>query len=189
MTPDIHRTVSIAEGRTLTVTLGSIVEEDVDAIVNAANGRLAHGGGVAAVISRAAGPALDRASEALVGENGSVSVSEAVVTTAGELPHKGVVHAVGPQQGEGAEEEKLTSAIASALDRVRENGWSSVAVPAVSAGTFGVSYQTCARAYVAGVQRHLEAHPDTPIREIRLCLFDPDEALLDEVERAMKEGF
>lgn len=186
--PDVHRTVSFGDERAFSVTLGSIVEEDVDAIVNAANSRLAHGGGVAAVIAGAAGSRLNEESRAHVRENGPVPVGEAAVTTAGDLPHRGVVHAVGPQQGEGDEEEKLTSAVSSALDRVDEQGWTSVALPAVSAGIFGVPYDVCARAYVAGVRRHFAERPGSSVREVRLCLFDPDQELLDDVDRALEEG-
>lgn len=185
--PEAHRTVSLDGGRTFSVTLGSIVEEDVDAIVNAANSRLAHGGGVAAVISKAAGSALDEESRRHVRENGPVPVGDAAVTTAGDLLHRGVVHAVGPQQGEGEEREKLASAVSSSLDRVDERGWASVALPAISAGIFGVPYDVCARAYVTGVKRHLDERPDSSVREVRLCLFDPDDELLDEVERALEE--
>ena len=83
---------------------GNLLEEPVDAIVNAANGHLAHGGGVAGIISRAAGPALQRSPIAWFAEHGPFPTGAAVVTTAGKLPFKGVIHAVGPRQGEGDEE-------------------------------------------------------------------------------------
>ena len=86
---------------------GNLLEEPVDAIVNAANGHLAHGGGVAGVISRAAGPELQLESDRLVAERGPYPTGSAVVTTAGKLPFKGVIHAVGPRLGEGDEETKL----------------------------------------------------------------------------------
>ena len=82
---------------------GNLLEEPVDAIVNAANGRLAHGGGVAGIISRAAGPALQEESDSIVRHRGPVPTGSAVVTTAGKLPFKGVIHAVGPRYGEGDE--------------------------------------------------------------------------------------
>ena len=75
------------------------------------------------------------------------------------------------------------------MDRAAENGWSSVALPAISAGIFGVPYEVCARAYVAGVKRHLEANPESPVTDVRLCLFRPDEELLGAVEEALEEGF
>lgn len=187
--PQRHTRVEIDDDRAFSVTLGDITEEDVDAIVNAANGQLEHGGGVAAAIASAAGSALREESRARVREHGPVSTGDAAVTTAGDLPHRGVIHAVGPRQGEGDEEEKLTAAVASALDRADENGWTSLALPAISAGIFGVPYHVCARSYVAGVKRHLEARPDSSVTDVRLCLFQPDEELLETVEDALEEGF
>ena len=90
---------------------GNLLEEPVDAIVNAANGHLAHGGGVAGIIARAAGPDLQKESDLLVQKHGAFPTGSAVVTTAGKLPFKGVIHAVGPRQGEGDEEEKLVRAL------------------------------------------------------------------------------
>ena len=79
---------------------GNLLEEPVDAIVNAANGHLAHGGGVAGIISRAAGSGLQAESDRLVAEHGPFATGSAVVTTAGKLPFKGVIHAVGPRYGD-----------------------------------------------------------------------------------------
>lgn len=185
----IHASVEIEGGRTFAVVLGDITREPVDAIVNAANGQLAHGGGVAAVISRAAGEALDRESREHVQEHGPVPTGEAAVTTAGDLPHEGVIHAVGPRQGEGDEEEKLTSAVADSLLRAHRNGWRSVSLPAISSGIFAVPHDVCARAYVAGVKRHLELYPTSSVEEVRLCLFRPPDSLLQAVEGEMETAF
>ena len=186
---EVHQRVSIDGDRTFSVTLGSIVEEDVDAIVNAANSRLEHGGGVAAVIAAAAGKKLTDASRDLVRTEGSVAVGEAAVTTGGELPHQGVIHAVGPRQGEGSEKEKLASAVAAALLRADENGWTSVALPAISAGIFGVPPNTCASAYVRGVKDHFRSHPDSSVKDVRLCLYDPEPELLEAVENELGRAF
>jgi hypothetical protein len=83
------------------VVRGDLLKEPVEAIVNAANGHLTHGGGIAGIISRAAGPALQAESDALVAARGPLPTGSAVVTTAGALPFKGVIHAVGPRYGEG----------------------------------------------------------------------------------------
>jgi O-acetyl-ADP-ribose deacetylase (regulator of RNase III) len=80
---------------------GNLLDEPVDAIVNAANGMLAHGGGVAGIISRAAGPAAPGRVGRIVHERGPFPTGSAVVTDAGKLPFKGVIHAVGPRYGEG----------------------------------------------------------------------------------------
>jgi O-acetyl-ADP-ribose deacetylase len=144
---------------------GNLLEEPVDAIVNAANGHLAHGGGVAGIISRAAGPALQRDSDLLIQRQGPVPTGMAVVTTAGQLPFKGVIHAVGPRQGEGDEEAKLFRALMSAFACAKERGWSSVAFPAVSSGIFAVPLDVCARAY-------LKAMRASPLSKVRLSLRD-----------------
>ena len=102
------------------IVKGNLLEEPVDAIVNAANGMLAHGGGVAGIISRAAGPALQEESDRIVHERGPFPTGSAVVTAAGHLPFKGVIHAVGPRYGEGQEEEKLARALSAAFACARE---------------------------------------------------------------------
>lgn len=159
-------------GRVFEVVTGDLLEEPVDAIVNAANGHLAHGGRVAASIARAAGPLLEEEGDRIVAERGPIPVGEAVVTTAGRLPFKGVIHAVGPHQGLGREEERLVQALQAAFLRAHERGWTSVSFPAVSSGIFAVPLDVCARAYVRAVRGFFVAHPDTSLRTVRLCLFD-----------------
>jgi O-acetyl-ADP-ribose deacetylase (regulator of RNase III) len=158
------------------VVRGDLLEEPVDAIVNAANGALAHGGGVAGIISRAAGPELQKESDALVRTHGVFATGSAVPTTAGRLPFKGVIHAVGPQFGEGGEEAKLFQALQSAFSVAIEKGWGSVSFPAVSAGIFAVPLEICARAY-------LKAGRASPLRKARLCL--RDQPVIDAVLREM----
>ncbi|MFP4581050.1 MAG: macro domain-containing protein [Candidatus Sumerlaeia bacterium] len=164
--------MEFAEGKKFELVVGNLLDEKVDAIVNAANGQLAHGGGVAAAISRAAGPELDEESRRLVDEEGSVPTGEAVVTGAGRLPHKGVIHAVGPRQGEGDEESKLTAAVCAALTRAHEKGWQSISMPAISSGIFSVPHDVCARGYLAGVEAFYKDHPQSSVRQVRLCLFE-----------------
>jgi O-acetyl-ADP-ribose deacetylase (regulator of RNase III) len=161
------------------VVRGDLLRQPVDAIVNAANGHLAHGGGVAGIISRAAGPALQSESDLLVERNGPLPAGGAAVTGAGKLPFKGVIHAVGPRQGEGDEEEKLEQALAAAFELARHRGWESVAFPAVSSGIFAVPLDVCARAYLKAARR-------SPLRELRLCLRDQPviDAVLAEIRRA-----
>jgi O-acetyl-ADP-ribose deacetylase (regulator of RNase III) len=145
--------------------------------VNAANGHLAHGGGVAALIARAAGAALQEESRRLVEAIGPVPAGSAVVTTAGRLPFKGVIHAVGPRYGEGDEEAKLFKALCAALACADQRGWESVAFPAVSSGIFAVPLDVCARAYV-------RAGRASPLRNVRLCL--RDQPIIDAVLKELK---
>ena len=157
---------------------GNLLDEPVDAIVNAANGHLAHGGGVAGIISRAAGAELQKESDLLVQRHGPFPTGSAVVTTAGKLPFKGVIHAVGPRQGEGDEEEKLVRALTAAFACAKEKGWTSVSFPAVSSGIFAVPLDVCARAYVKAARA-------SPLSKVRLCLRDQPviEAVLKELSR------
>ena len=171
MTVEVVASEELTGGRTFEVVLGNLLEEPVDAIVNAANGHLAHGGGVAAAIARAAGPALTEEGNRIVGERGPIPVGEAVVTTAGDLPFKGVIHAVGPHQGVGREEERLEAALRAAFLRAHEQGWASVSFPAVSSGIFSVPLEVCSRAYVDAVRAFWTDHPESSLETVRLCLF------------------
>ena len=157
---------------------GNLLEEPVDAIVNAANGHLAHGGGVAGIIARAAGPQLQQESDLLVQKHGPFPTGSAVVTTAGKLPFKGVIHAVGPRQGEGNEEARLVQALGAAFLRAKERAWDSVSFPAVSSGIFAVPLDVCARAYAKAARA-------SPLRNVRLCLRDQPviDAVLKELSK------
>lgn len=165
------KTISFPGGREFIVVVGDLIREPVDCIVNAANGALAHGGGVAAAISKAAGPSLDEEGDELVRRGGTVPVGGAVVTNAGRLPFKGVIHAVGPMMGTGNEEDKIAEALTSAFLRADERGWTSLSFPGISSGIFGVPHDICARAYIQAVRDFFEQHPQSRLRTIRLCLF------------------
>lgn len=171
MSDTILRGVHYPGGGTFTVVLGDLLQQNVEAIVNAANGHLAHGGGVAAAIARAAGARFDEESREYVRAHGVISTGSAAVTGAGRLGFRGVIHAVGPRQGEGDERAKLESALRTAFVLAGERGWRSLAFPAVSSGIFAVPLDVCARAYVGAVSRFFAEHPDGPLRDIRLCLF------------------
>jgi O-acetyl-ADP-ribose deacetylase (regulator of RNase III) len=160
------------------VVRGNLLEEPVDAIVNAANGHLAHGGGVAGIISRAAGHTLQEESDRLVAARGPFPTGSAVATTAGKLPFKAVIHAVGPRYGEGDEERRLVQALTSAFAVATEKGWTSVAFPAVSAGIFSVPLDICARAYLAAAR-------GAKLRKVRLCL--RDQPIIDAVLKELKK--
>ncbi len=164
--------LAFSGSRLFQVVQANLLEEPVDAIVNAANGRLAHGGGVAGIISRAAGPALQEESDRVVRERGTIPTGAAVATTAGNLPFKAVIHAVGPRWGEGDEEAKLVRALASAFALANESEWTSVSFPAVSSGIFAVPPGICARAYLTAVRGWSEKQAGSPLRLIRCCLRD-----------------
>jgi putative ATPase len=140
-------------------------------IVNATNGGLSHGGGVAAAILEAAGPEFDRECTALVRNHGRIPVGQAVLTTAGKLTFEGVIHAIGPRWGDGDEGAKIVSALISAFTLAHDRGWRSLSFPAISAGIFLVPPEVCAKAYLEAVRSFYERCLDSPLRRIRLCLF------------------
>ena len=114
---------------------------EVDAIVNAANSQMQHGGGVAGAILRRGGAVIQRESDRI----GYVPVGNAAVTSAGALPCRYVIHAVGPRMGEGNEETKLQSATLASLERAEELRVRSLALPAISTGIFRFPLASCAR--------------------------------------------
>lgn len=147
---------------------GDITEERVDAIVNAANSQLQHGGGVAAAIVRRGGESIQRESDAI----GAVPVGAAVVTGAGSLPCRFVVHAVGPRWGEGDEDAKLERAASSALRLAASMGLRTVSMPAISSGIFGFPRDRCARILLNCAREWLCGADRGTLEEIRLCVFD-----------------
>jgi O-acetyl-ADP-ribose deacetylase (regulator of RNase III) len=159
---------------TIEAVRGDITEEEVDAVVNAANSHLAHGGGLAGAIVRRGGSIIQEESDRLA----PVAVGSAVVTTAGDLPSRWVIHAVGPRWGEGDEERKLRSAVRSSLDRALEQGATSLSIPAISTGIFGYPKEKGTRDLIDEVTRWLADHPQCKMARIRLTAFDQPTAAL-----------
>lgn len=125
----------------------------VDAIANAANTQLLHGGGVAGAIERAAGPELERASAAAA----PIGLGEAVETTAGELPSRWVIHAATMEPGGPTSAQIIARATASTLARADQLGARSLALVAFGTGVGGFPLTEAARIEAAEVRRHLEA--------------------------------
>jgi O-acetyl-ADP-ribose deacetylase (regulator of RNase III) len=98
---DNQFSINFSENKVFKVGIRDLLSAAIDAIVNPANSGLSHGGGIAAIISNEGGPKIDKHSEKYIQKYGRIPVTKAVVTTAGNLPYKGVIHAVGPRMGEG----------------------------------------------------------------------------------------
>jgi O-acetyl-ADP-ribose deacetylase (regulator of RNase III) len=147
---------------------GDITERKVDVIVNAANSYLQHGGGVAAAILRKGGSVIQEESNKI----GFVPVSGAVLTTAGRLSCKAVIHTVGPQMGEGNEDEKLKESIINVLQLASQKKFSSISMPAISTGIFGFPKDRCAKILLGESKRFLEENKNISIRLVEFCLFD-----------------
>ena len=129
-----------------------ITELAVDAIANAANTQLRHGGGVAGAISRAGGPAVQAESD----ERAPIGLGEAVETTAGELPCRWVIHAATMELGGPTSAEVIRSATASTLAKADQLGARSLALVAFGTGVGGFPLEEAARVEVEEVRRHLE---------------------------------
>jgi len=136
---------------TVEVVQGDITKQDTEAIVNAANNYLWMGGGVAGAIKREGGKEIE--DEAV--SKGPIEVGEAVVTGAGKLKAKYVIHAAGMGQDLKTDAEKVRKATESSLLRAEEMGISSVAFPAIGTGVGGLSPQESAKAMIDAVIEHL----------------------------------
>lgn len=138
--PEIVEHIELQNGKIIRLVKGDITSRHVDAVVNASNSNLKHGGGLAAAIVRKGGQEIQEESNKI----GFVPVGSAAITTCGKLPCKAVIHAVGPRMGEGDEDAKLRSAIRASLLLASERKFRDIAIPAVSSGIFGFPKDKCA---------------------------------------------
>ena len=193
--------INLDNNKILRLVKGDITERNVDVIVNAANSYLKHGGGVAAAIVRKGGAVIQGESDMIITAGGLVPVGSAVITTAGRLPCKAVIHTVGPRMGEGNEDYKLRKAVRSSLLLASEKGFTSISMPAVSSGIFGFPKDRCARILVEESKTFLEGNNNTQnsnisnnnisnnntqskLHIIEFCIFDNETAVHFEKELA-----
>lgn len=158
--------------KTLRLVQGDITERDVDAVVNAANSLLQHGGGVAGAIVRKGGSIIQEESDRI----GFTPVGTSAITTAGKLRARFVIHAVGPRMGEGDEDNKLRSAVLSALALASGKGLRSVSMPAISSGIFGFPRDRCADILVGNSHAYLAGNPGSSLELVEFCVFDEETA-------------
>lgn len=151
---------------TLELLEGDITEMQTEAIVNAANAQLILGGGVAGAIRHKGGPSIQEQCNKI----GGTFVGGAVITGGGNLKAKYVIHAVGPQMGEGNEDEKLKNVTLNSLKLADEKGIKSISFPAISTGIFGFPLQRCAEIMLRTVLDYLEGQ--TKLEKVCFCLFD-----------------
>jgi len=155
---------------------GDLTLEDTDAIVNAANEYLEHGGGVAYAIVQRGGEGIQRESDDWIKKYGAVTHANPAWTTGGALAAKYVIHAVGPIWGDGDEDAKLRVCVLGALRVVDELHLRSVALPAISTGIFGFPKERAARVILSAIRAYLdEPHG---LKLIRITLWDDDSARL-----------
>jgi O-acetyl-ADP-ribose deacetylase (regulator of RNase III) len=164
--------VATINGRSLELVVGDITRQRVDAIVNAANSRLAGGGGVDGAIHRAGGPAIMAETERRYPDG--CPTGSAVITSAGNLSTKYVIHAVGPfwSGGDRGEETELASAYRSALDIAATHDCRSVALPALSTGAYRYPLNAAARIAVEVAAAFLRDLPENhAMTAVRFALF------------------
>jgi O-acetyl-ADP-ribose deacetylase (regulator of RNase III) len=160
---------------------GDITEQEVDAIVNAANSALQLGAGVAGAIRTKGGPSIQAECVA----HGPVEVGQAALTGAGALPARHVIHAAGMPPGGEADEASVRSAVAASLALAAEHGLRRIALPAIGAGIGGFSLQRCAEISLEEARRHLAG--ESSLEEIRFVLFgEPAYRVFEMVNDAAK---
>lgn len=164
------------EDNRVSLWTGDLTQQDVDAIVNAANATLLGGGGVDGAIHAAAGPALLNACRKVreVQYPGGLPTGEAVMTESGNLPAKAVIHTVGPIFGaeKGQEANLLAKSYLNSLKVAAENGFTSIAFPAVSTGAYGFPETVAAKVASQAIHEFLKTNQQ--ITDIRLVFFRPE---------------
>ena len=168
----------LSTGQAIQIVQGDITTEAVDAIVNAANEHLQHGGGVAWAISKKGGPAIQKESDDWIRQHGPVSHSHPAWTSGGLLPAKYVIHAVGPVWGDtqsagarGHEDRKLSEAVTGSLRVADELKSASIALPAISTGIFGFPKDRAAGIIFSAIEKYFENNPSN-LKFVKLTLFD-----------------
>ncbi|HWM95062.1 MAG TPA: macro domain-containing protein [Thermoanaerobaculia bacterium] len=165
----------------LEILEGDITDQDVDAIVNPANEQLQLGGGVAGAIREKGGPSIQEECNRI----GGTPVGTAVMTGAGHLKARRVIHAVGPRMGEGDEDKKLASAVRAALALADRRALKSIALPAISTGTFGFPMDRAARIILTEIQRFLQG--GTKLDKVVIALHGDDAFQI--FKKELRRGF
>lgn len=168
---EILKEHALRSGQALQIVQGDITIEEVDAIVNAANERLQHGGGVARAISNRGGPAIQKESNEWIRAKGEVSHAQPAWTSGGNLPARHVIHAVGPVWGEGGEDSKLGEAVGGSLRAADELGLKSIALPAISTGIYGFPKERAATVILRAIIEYFSKETSN-LETVRLVLFD-----------------
>jgi O-acetyl-ADP-ribose deacetylase (regulator of RNase III) len=178
---DQQFSINYPENKVFKVGIRDLLGAPVAAIVNPANGGLSHGGGIAAIISNEGGSKIDDHCKMYIDRYGRIPVTKAVATTAGMLPYKGIIHAVGPRMGDGDEQRKIEATLMSCLAIAQAKGWDSIAFPAISTGLFMIPKDVCARAFKNAVSSFWAKCSETSVKLIWLCLTIDDYPVFERI--------
>lgn len=161
---------------------GDITKQATDAIVNAANTSLLGGGGVDGAIHRAGGPAILEECRKIVARQGGCKTGDAVITTAGKMPSKYVIHTVGPvwNSGKNREEEKLLNCYKNSLRLAVDNNCKTIAFPNISTGVYRFPKELAAKIAVSTVKGFLSG-TDKIEKVIFVCFDDENYTLYDQL--------
>ena len=162
----------LSTGQSLQIVQGDITTEEVDAIVNAANEYLQHGGGVAWAIVKRGGDVIQDESDKWIKQHGPVSHAHPAWTSGGALPAKYIIHAVGPIWGDGDEDKKLAVAVIGSLRVADELKLLSIAMPAISTGIFGFPKERAAGIIFSAIENFFSSGKSSTLKVVRIVLFD-----------------
>nr|XP_009942545.1 PREDICTED: poly [ADP-ribose] polymerase 14-like [Opisthocomus hoazin] len=181
----------LPDGVVVAVYKGNLCNYPADVVVNASNEDLKHVGGLAEALLKAAGPELQRECDEVVRKNGSLQPGCAVITGAGKLPCKNVIHAVGPRwRKEEADKcvHLLRKTVKKSLQLAETYNYRSIALPAISGGIFGFPLQTCADSIVSSIKETLEeSMGDSSLKEVHLV--DGVEEMVQILSETVKKVF
>ncbi len=162
----------LSAGQIFQIVQGDITIDEVDAIVNAANEQLAHGGGVAWAISKKGGPTIQQESDEWIRKHGPVSHAHPAWTSGGLLPAKYIIHTVGPVWGSGDEDKKLSDAVTGSLRVADELQCESISLPAISTGIFGFPKERAAGIIFSSVENYSLQGGPSKLKQVRVLLYD-----------------
>jgi O-acetyl-ADP-ribose deacetylase len=158
----------IQNGKILRLVNGDITKSKMDVIVSSANSDLKNRVGLAKSIVTKGGYEIQKECDKIK----TVPIGSAAITTAGRLPFKSVIHAVGPRMGEGDENNKLTNAVKSSLTLASQKNFKSISLPALSSGTKGFPKDRCAEILVLESMKFFSENPKTTLDTIEFCTSD-----------------
>jgi len=156
--------------RELLLEVADLFLAPVDVIVNPANSGLSHGGGVAGQFIERGGEIIQEESDLFIKEHGELETGMVALTSAGSLPYKAVLHAVGPRMGEGEEQEKVRRVVSHSLKLCGMHGWESIAFPAISTGIFQVPIDVVAKGFFHAIASYWDARLEDAPSKIIICL-------------------